>query len=240
MIETPAQYRAHRGRLVDQIPKMLEEGIAPLSTAEIALNYDLINNQLGRSSFYTSDLIAFAGKGREHDFKVILTVNNQGEITENGKRILGLVNQEQGIVYEGAISLGSKYDELKGHGVRDIVLSNLGSTMDIVERILSRSPSEVEPDLAYDKRMFETIPFTIPIFDRRSENVPRMRLLRICREGTFSFYSDSSGRVDREDATLVSLGSEAQISYLPAEIERAARGIGLDNRTINRLVRDLK
>lgn len=146
------KYDVYGGRNVDQAPLMLAKGIVPVPAVEFMLNRDAIMQQHGDIYVDTSDLPAYGGKGRSDEIKMILTVNNQGKLTELGRKALGLINTSQERS-NGAIILSNQiYDSLEGVGVIPISRKEVsGYGLDNrVWRILMRDPNEVPAEFAYD------------------------------------------------------------------------------------------
>src|SRR3989344_1094799 len=142
MTNTATQYRAYKGRNIDQMPLMLSLGVNPLSAVEFMRNRDAIFTQLRDVYANVSDLVAYGGKGASDEIKMILTMDNQGRITESGRKTLNL------------IKLSRK--NLKKYGVNKRltgpqVLNHPGW------RVLLRHPDAVPTEFAYDKGLMQEV-----------------------------------------------------------------------------------
>ena len=87
MTKVATQYKAYSGRNVDQMPLMLVQDVVPLPTVEFMLNRESIMAQHGDIYADTSDLPVYGGKACSDQVKMILTVDNQGRITDLGREL---------------------------------------------------------------------------------------------------------------------------------------------------------
>src|SRR3989344_3752127 len=118
MTDTSKQFAVYNGRNVDQMPLMLRQGVVPLSVAGFMGNRERIIEQFGDIYADTSDLVAYCGGRNSDEVKMILTVDNQGKITDNGRKVLELINPTQERTQSGAIILSNElYDGLNFPGV---------------------------------------------------------------------------------------------------------------------------
>ena len=153
MTKTTTQFKAYSGRNIDQIPLMLAQGVVPFSVAGFMRNRNGIMGQFGNIYVDTSDLVAYGGKKASDQVKMILTVDNQSRITDNGRKTLELISPSQKR-RNGAITLtGELYDGLNGPGVITLTRNEIeGYGLDNrAWRILMRDSNEVPAEFAYDK-----------------------------------------------------------------------------------------
>src|SRR3989344_174795 len=169
MTNTATQYRAYKGRNIDQMPLMLSLGVNPLSAVEFMRNRDAIFTQLRDVYANVSDLVAYGGKGASDEIKMILTMDNQGRITESGRKTLELINPKQER-NSGAIVLSDElYDGFNGANVIKLSRKNLkkyGVNKRLTGpqglnhpgwRALLRHPDAVPTEFAYDKGFMEEV-----------------------------------------------------------------------------------
>ncbi len=169
MTKTATQFKAYSGRNIDQMPLMLREGVVPLPVVGFMQNRDEIIRQFGDIYADTSDLVAYGDKKSSDEIKMILTVDNQGRITGNGRKALELINptQERN---SGAIMLGDTlYDGFNGSNVISLSRKDLekyGINRNLTEaevlnhpgwRVLLRHPRAVPAEFAYDKGLMQEV-----------------------------------------------------------------------------------
>ena len=170
MTDTSKQFAVYNGRNVDQMPLMLRQGVVPLSVAGFMGNRERIIEQFGDIYADTSDLVAYCGGRNPDEVKMILTVDNQGKITDNGRKVLELINPTQERTQSGAIILSNElYDGLNFPGVIPLSrkeLEKYGVDTPLTEaevlnhpgwRVLLRHPDAVPTEFAYDKGFMEEV-----------------------------------------------------------------------------------
>ena len=98
-LSQPRHYLEYCGRVVDQIPELLEDGRTPLSVAglmERRLNSQ--RTEWKEECFFLSDAIAYSSDGKS--FKVVVDAENLRELTPQSKLRNGALVLADG-VYEG-------------------------------------------------------------------------------------------------------------------------------------------
>ena len=185
MTKTATPYKAYSGRNVDQLPLMLAQGVVPLPVVEFMLHRESIMAQPGDIYADTSDLPAYGGKAHSDQVKMILTVDNQGRITDLGRKALGLINPSQKRSGGAIVLTDELYDGLKGPGVIPLARNEVeGHGLDNrVWRILMRDPNEVPAEFAYDKAQ------TLEAVQRTMDGVRAKGL-----NNSMGVYLDSSGK----------------------------------------------
>jgi len=151
------------------MPLMLSLGVNPLSAVEFMRNRDAIFTQLRDVYANVSDLVAYGGKGASDEIKMILTMDNQGRITESGRKTLELINPKQER-NSGAIVLSDElYDGFNGANVIKLSRKNLkkyGVNKRLTGpqvlnhpgwRVLLRHPDAVPTEFAYDKGLMQEV-----------------------------------------------------------------------------------
>jgi hypothetical protein len=160
-----AKYEPFEGSNLERMPKLLGRGRVPMPAfmiMERRLEASADLPDWRNSWFDTSDLLAYDTKGRSDKVKFILTVDNQGRITEVGKKALDLINPDAPLVnYAVDLSKGDLYDSLQGDGVIEVPRDKLGvverrlNGEEISEsktwRIWARHPNEVPSEFARDE-----------------------------------------------------------------------------------------
>ena len=233
--QTETKYQAYSGRNVDQMPIMLARGVVPLTSAGFFQNREAIMEQLGDVYIDTSDLVAYGGKKQSDEIKMILTVDNQGKITENGRKSLELISPSQERT-NGAIVLSNEfYDGLNHSGVVPLSRKDLkkyGIDGDLTEaqvlnhpvwKVLLRHPDAVPAEFAYDTGfMQETVSRTFAEMNKRhnytkgmgvypdsSEKAPKLRAWYV--DG-LRYGSGAYGRILLVDGSghLVGVAPEVQ------------------------------
>ena len=100
------------------MPLMLKQSVVPLSVSEFMGNRKAIMREHGDIYAGTSDLVAYGGEDAPDEIKILLNVDNQGRITENGRKALELINPSQKRSSSGAIILTNElYDGFNGADV---------------------------------------------------------------------------------------------------------------------------
>jgi len=162
MLNLPNRTNEHYGRNVDRMPELLEAGEVPMSVSGIMQSRlkqgsefpDLLNNW-----YDTSDLVVYP-KGNDKEVYVLLTVDNQGKITKNGRKALELISSDNlasngGAVVEQLSDLGS--DGLikvpRSKITTETYLTKDQVLNEPVWKILARHPDEVPTEFAEDKEL---------------------------------------------------------------------------------------
>jgi hypothetical protein len=187
--ESAYSVEPYEGGFVEELPRILNSNEVLLPGSEhmkVRMKYGEELPDLKDYHFDTSDLIAYSGK-RRGCVKIILTVNNKGEITENGRRDLELINPHTGWIYEGVALPDFLYDELEGEEIMIEDLDGIGRglTKDEISsnrfwRILARHPDEVSSEFAEDPNLLGEYFDWVASKTRKAENMP--------------IYTDSSSR----------------------------------------------
>ena len=198
MSKAKIRVEEYKGKIVDQMPLMLSRDVAPLSVAEFMGNRKVIIKQLDDVHSSTSDLAAYGCKERGDEIKVILTVDNQGRITKNGRRALELISSSRGLASRdfpsgtfggssGVVLDDKIYDALNWPGVIPLSrreLEKYGINRNLTEvqvlnnpgwRVLLRHPDAVPAEFAYDKGfMGEVVGKTFAEMKRRYDRTDGM------------------------------------------------------------------
>ena len=170
MTDTSKQFAVYNGRNVDQMPLMLRQGVVPLSVAGFMGNRERIMEQFGDIYADTSDLVAYDGERNSDEVRMILTVDNQGRITDNRRGVLELINPTQERTQSRAIALSNDfYNGLNFSGVVPLSrkeLAKYGVDTPLTEaqvlnhpawRVLLRHSDAVPTEFAYDKGFMEEV-----------------------------------------------------------------------------------
>lgn len=227
-------YQEHYGRNVDRMPLILGSGNVPLSIAGFMQHRNGIIAQMGDVYADTSDLAAYADKKRGDEIKMILTVDAQGRITENGKKALELIAPSQKLS-SGAVVLDN-YDELNWSGViplsrKELEKYGLSGDLDKEQvlahpfwRVALRHPEAVPSEFAYDKEfMKEAVGRTFSKMKNRhdytqgmgvyladAQKVPMMRAWCVDRLEKWSYTVGCKFDLDVDFGRLVGVAPEAQ------------------------------
>jgi hypothetical protein len=163
-LQLPKGMNEHYGRNTEQMPNLLRNGEIPISTArfmQVRLEHgdafpDLWNNYVD-----TSDLVIYP-QGRNDDVYVLLTVDNQNRITDNGRIALDLIRCDNLASNYGAVV--EKLSDVGREGLlkvprSEIITQSRFSYQDVsyqdvfsekMWRILARHPNEVPKSFAED------------------------------------------------------------------------------------------
>jgi len=164
MLSLPQGMNEHYGRNVDKMSKLLKAGETPMSVSGIMrarLEQGNDFPDLWNNWHDTSDLVVYP-KGNDKEVYVFLTTDNQGQITQNGKRALELIRSDNlasncGAVVEQLRDLGRK-------GLIKIPRSKITSGNyftgnqildEQVWRIFARHPDEVSGAFAEDSNLLK-------------------------------------------------------------------------------------
>ncbi|MBU1136428.1 MAG: hypothetical protein ABIG37_03280 [Nanoarchaeota archaeon] len=245
------EYKKFDGRNAEQMPLLLagkdKEGReidvprVPVWTARIMGKRIDISGQLPGvidNCFSTSDLGVCDSRKRSDKTKVILTVDAQGKITENGRKALELINPTAKFV-EGAVDLGDKYDELEGIEIPISQVDKIGDWLTEEEtlnnkvwRILARHPNEVPKKFAEDEKLLgEYVSFIFRQAKKRFDYEKNMRAypdlvsdsaqLRSWFVSSLKFGSDVLGgySLNNRHGHLIGLAPEVQIFAPTSQLE---------------------
>jgi len=162
-LNLPEGMKEYYGKNTEQMPTLLKAGEVPISGA-ILMRERLENGDgfpdLWNNWFDTSDLVAYP---RRSDYLYcLLTVNNQGQITENGRKALELIRSDNLASNHGAL-----IERLKDLGRKGLIkVARKGITTgkyltkeQVLEeqlwRILARHPDEVPAEFAEDPNLLK-------------------------------------------------------------------------------------
>jgi hypothetical protein len=161
-------YEPFAGKTTEQMPKLLASGRVPLWNAHFMERRMSHLKALPDLANYldVSDLVLYDRKDRSDDVTFLLTVDNQGKITETGRKALDLITPDASLTDDYALQLGEQYGAFVGQaGVVSVKRSDLGIlgkdlTVDQIEnhkiwRIMARHPDEVPTEFAYDKHLLK-------------------------------------------------------------------------------------
>jgi len=157
MVNLPKRINEHCGRLVDRMLELLKSGEVPMSVATLMRNRleqgaefpDLWNNW-----YDTSDLVVYP-EGNDEEIYFLLTVNNKGEVTPNGRKALELIRPENLASNRGVVV--EQLKDLEGKGLIKVSRNKLTigkyltqeqALKEITLRILARHQEEVPKDFA--------------------------------------------------------------------------------------------
>ncbi len=161
--KTVEQDKPFPGKVIEQMPRLLEEERSPWYVAHFAKERIAHAHEFPdlRSYLYVSDLIAYDSDERSTDVKFILTVDKNRRVTGKGREALELINTDAEWTSDYALRLSNElYDSLPGIVVARADLGVLGRNLTEAEaleskalRILLRHPSEVPPEFAEDPQL---------------------------------------------------------------------------------------
>lgn len=115
--------------------------------------------------FDASDFFGYAGKKTPDNMKIILTVDNKGKITENGRRVLESITSETELC-NGALDATGLYEEVGGISLSRSEVEKYGIEKDLskqevldhpVWRVILRHPDAVPAQFAYDKAFMQEV-----------------------------------------------------------------------------------
>jgi len=162
MLSLPKGMNEHYGRDADKMPKLLGAGEVPMSISGIMQARLEQGNEfpdLWNNWYDTSDLVVYP-KGNDKELYVFLTVDNQGQITKNGRKALELIRSDNLASNRGAVV--EQLKDLGRKGLIKVPRSKIttGSYLtgdqvldEQVWRILARYTNEVPAGFAEDKEL---------------------------------------------------------------------------------------
>jgi hypothetical protein len=170
-LELPKGMNEHYGEAVYTIPEILKTGEAPISLeglmqARITFwRYHDLHSRL----LDTSDLMIYP-KGDNENIYVLLTVNNQNRITENGREALTLFKPENINVTEDYSDgiIVKQLDKLNGNGFiriprKGMIINKLYSGKKALKeqiwRVLMRHPDEVPAEFAEERDSLKNLAY---------------------------------------------------------------------------------
>ncbi len=188
-------------------------------------------DQIGDVYVDTSDLALYGGEKRADEINMILTVDSQGRLTDNGRKLLELIEPRQRLV-SGAVNVSEFYDATQGIKLSRKELEGFGVARALSEehvlahpfwRVALRHPDAVPAEFAYDKEfMKEAVRRTFAEMEERcgytqgmgvylagAEKPDTMRAWYVSRLGGRS-DADGGFHLDGDDGRLVGVAPEAQ------------------------------
>ena len=151
-------YKCFPGKVVEQMPLLLGEGRVPLWTARFMrrrIEHSDVLPDL-KDYLFVSDFVSYDSDKRSDGFKVILTVDKNGKVTEKGRRALGELNPSA-VLKNGALE-GFYFDGIeikRGELVVERDLSEEEVLNSKLWRILARHPDEVPAEFAEDGNLLK-------------------------------------------------------------------------------------
>ncbi len=159
-----ATYKPFPGRSTKQMPLLLNEGRAPLWAARFMrrrIDYSGVLPDL-LDYLDVSDLVTYDSIKRSKDIKLILTVDKNGTITQDGRKALELINPNTKLTLDFAANIERIYDGLSGIVIPRTKLGLVERDLSAKEildsriwRILARHPDEVPAEFAEDKGLLK-------------------------------------------------------------------------------------
>ena len=162
MLDLPKGMSEHYGRNVDKMPELLEAGEVPVYMAGFMKSRLNDGNEFPDLWNYwhdSSDLVIYP-KGNDKFVYVLLTVNNKRQITENGRKALEFIRDDNLASNYGAVI--ERLSDLEGDELIEIPRSEITTGIYLPEnrildeqflRILARDLDEVPPEFAEDKNL---------------------------------------------------------------------------------------
>ena len=180
MLSLPKGLNEHYGKNVDKMPELLKAGEVPASAARIMqarLKQGGEFPDLWTNWYDTSDLVVYP-QANDKEIYVLLTVNNTGQITENGRTALELIKKgnlasNYGVIVERLGDLGRKglikvpMKKIK----TDTYLTQKQILGQQVWRILARDPNEVSAEFVEDKNLLRDYASEVQRRTKSSENM---------------------------------------------------------------------
>jgi len=228
MANLPEGMREHYGRNIDKMPQILKAGEVPMSTAQLMkarLEQGAEFPDLWNCWYDTSDLVVYP-KGNDKEVYVLLTVDNQDQMTANGRNALELIRPGN-----LALNYGAKLDKIGSLGRRGLVkvsrdklttgrhLTQEQALTETAWRILARHPDEVPKAFAEDESLLREYEERIRAKTGQSTNmavylgdsVPDEHTLKAWCVGGLGGGSDVGGRsgLDGGSGRLVGIAPEA-------------------------------
>ena len=158
----PKGMNEYYGRNVDKMPELLKAGEVPLSMSgimQLRLGQGSEFPNLWKNWYYTSDL-SVSPKGNDEEIYFLLTVDNQGQITENGRKALELIRPDNLVSNSGVVV--EQLKDLGGEGLIKVLRSKIKTETYLLEdqilreqvwRIFARHPDEVPSKFAEDEEL---------------------------------------------------------------------------------------
>lgn len=175
----PKGMREYYGRNIDTMPKILKAGETPMWTAK------LLEKRLYHGDEYSdlwdyfdsSDLVVYP-KGNDKEIYLLLTADNKGKISKNGRDALRLI--KEGNLASNYLAIVKNLDELKGNNLIKIPLNDIiigqGLTQEEILseqllRIVARHPDEVSSEFAGDKYLLQEYAKKVKSKTKKSKNM---------------------------------------------------------------------
>ena len=164
MARLPKGMNKHYGRNIDRMPQLLKARESPMSAATLMkarLQQGDEFPDLWNCWYDTSDLVVYP-KGNDKEVYFLLTVDNQGQVTDNGRKALELIRPGN-----LASDYGAKVDKIGLLGRRGLIkvdrskittrtrLTQEQALNEITWRILARHPDEVPKAFAEDEALLK-------------------------------------------------------------------------------------
>ena len=244
MLNLPERMNEHYSKNVDEMPKILRAGEIPISVAGIMqarLKQGDEFSDLWNNWYDASDLVVYP-KGDDKNIYVLLTVNNQGEITKNGRKALELIRPDnlasnRGATVEQLRNLGRKglIKVPRNKITTDTYLTSNKILDEQTWRILARHPDEVPSEFAEDKDLLKDYSSEVQKRTRNKENMALYLGSSLKDKTTLKAWcvdwlvlrSDALGRLDLDigDGRFVGIAPEA-LSALGKGIEAKFYSVG--------------
>jgi len=253
-LKLPQGMNEHYGKNIDKLPELLNAGEVPMSAARLMQARlqdgeqfpDLWNNY-----FDTSDLIVYP-KGDNRNVYVLLTVDNKGKITSNGRKALELIRQDNlASNYGAVVEQLEELEELEGEGlikvprnkiITETYLTKNKALDEQVWRTLARHPDEVPESFAEDKALLGKYFDGVESRTGKSENMALYIGDSLDDETTLKAWcvygadrglrsdADSRGILGSGDGRFVGLAPEALVArnFSGSLLDRLANVEGVD------------
>jgi len=259
MLSLPKGINEHYGRNADKMPKLLGAGEVPMSVSGIMqarLEQGNEFTDLWNNWYDTSDLVVYP-KGNDKEMYVFLTADNQGQITQNGRKALELIRSNNLVSNRGAIV--EQLKDLGRKGLIKVPRSKIttGSYLtrnqvldEQVWRILARHPDEVPAGFAEDKELLGKYFDEVASRTKDSKNMALyvgdslrdQTTLKAWCVGRLEYRSLANGRsgLGDDDGRLLGIAPEAQGAlnrdqrvnvYTPDQVRGALEELGFSGLT---------
>jgi len=164
MVRLPKGMNEHYGKNIDGMPQLLKARESPMSVATLMkarLQQGEEFPDLWNCWYDTSDLVVYP-KGNDKEVYFLLTVDNQGKVTGNGRKALELIRPEN-----LASNYGAKVDKIGSLGRKGVIkvdkskittetrLTQEQALNEVAWRILARHPNEVPKAFAEDEALLK-------------------------------------------------------------------------------------
>ena len=180
MLSLPKGLNEHYGKKVDKMPELLKAGEVPASISRIMqakLNQGKDFPALWTNWYDTSDLVVYP-QANDKEIYVLLTVNNKGQITENGRTALDLIRRGNLASNSGAIV--ERLGDLGRKGLIKVPVKKIKTDTYLTQkqilgqqvlRILARDPNEVSAEFAEDGNLLKDYAIEVQKRTGKKENM---------------------------------------------------------------------